>query len=171
MWDTGVQLRWQRQCHGGRVAVVASVDERDGDRYDRDELVDPDLTDDERLLLRLGLREWGGPARCTEELATAMGFRGALDMFSEGDRLSALIAAGEPMSRLDWCRTLIATEIVFVSNVMGSGQDWSITTGISDIETLSTLRGLQGKLAREAKVNWLVGHGLGTRHRAGSSLT
>jgi hypothetical protein len=142
---------------------MASMVNQGGGRYDPAELVGVDLSEDERRLLQYGLSEWGGPARCTEELARAMGFLGVEDLFAEGDRLRTSIAAGEPLSRLDWCRTLLATEIVFVSNVMGSGRDWSVTTGISDAETLETLRQVQSKLTREAHVKWMIGRGLGTR--------
>lgn len=126
-----------------------------------DELIAPELDPAERTLLRFGLSEWGGPARCTDELAMAMGFRNMLDVFSEGDRLRDALAAELPLSRLDWCRTLLATEIVFASNLVGSGRDWSITTGIPDAEALTTLRSVQRKLTRE--VRGLIGHGLGTR--------
>jgi hypothetical protein len=39
-----------------------------------------DLTDQERELLARGVIEWGGPARCTEELALAMGFASVADI-------------------------------------------------------------------------------------------
>lgn len=101
------------------------------------------LSDKERTMLRAGLREWGGPARCTEEMAVAMGFGGVEDLFTQGDRICEALAAGQPLSRTDWTRALLATEIVFVSNVLGSGQDWETTTGLGDGETLTLLRALQ----------------------------
>ena len=52
-----------------------------------------------------------------------------------------------PLSRRDWARTLLATEIVFASDVLGSGVVRPITTGLDDVETLHSLRGLQIKLA------------------------
>jgi len=42
---------------------------------------------------------------------------------------------------------LLATEIVFASNVMGSGTDWTDTTGLDDIRSIQVLWGLQRKLA------------------------
>jgi hypothetical protein len=119
-----------------------------------------DLTEDERAVLRAGLLEWGGPARCTEELAVGMGFASVGDLFAEGDRLRAALANYEPMSRLDWARTLLATEIVFASDLVGSGWDWSITTGFSDDHTLAVLRGLQRKLIGSLRP--IVGNGLGS---------
>ncbi|WP_297627024.1 hypothetical protein [Nocardia sp.] len=40
---------------------------------DSDHLIEIDLSDDERDVLRCGLSEWGGPARCSDALAVAMG--------------------------------------------------------------------------------------------------
>lgn len=90
------------------------------------------LTDQERYVLGSGLVEWGGPARCTEELAIAMGFRSVADLFTESDRLIRLLEEGGPMSAFDWARMHLATEIVFASDVVGSGADWVHTVGISD---------------------------------------
>ncbi len=42
----------------------------------------------------------------------------------------------------------MSTEVVFASDVVGSGLDWPITTGITDEETIRLLRGLQRKLPR-----------------------
>lgn len=119
------------------------------------------LTDDERELLRCGLREWGGPARCTEEFARALGFDSVSDLFVQGDRLRHALRASDPLTPLDWARTLLATETVFASRVVGAGADWPITTGFSDQESLQLLRTVQKKLAR--LVRPVVGNGLGTR--------
>ncbi|MET8774534.1 hypothetical protein ABZV58_05860 [Nocardia sp. NPDC004654] len=113
---------------------------------DSDHLVSIELLDMEREVLSCGLREWGGPARCTDALAAAMGFRNVEDLFEEGRRLRPLLIDGEPMSAKDWRRTVIATEFAFASDVFGSGTDWSITTGFSDAETIKILRGLQRKI-------------------------
>ncbi|QBS46279.1 hypothetical protein DMB37_29090 [Nocardia sp. CS682] len=106
-----------------------------------------DLSEDERELLRCGLSEWGGPANCTDALAVAMGFQTVADLFQEGRRLRTALIAEEPLTARDWRRTLVATEFVFASDVFGSGQDWSITTGLSDETTVKTLRRVQRKLA------------------------
>jgi hypothetical protein len=127
------------------------------------ELTDPvdiTLTDEERHLLRSGLSDWGGPAMCTEELAVAMGFRSVEDLFAESGRLWESIGRSEPLTPRDWTRTLLATEIVFASDVIGSGSDWSATTGLSDERTIRLLRGVQGKLiglARDALHRGLLG--------------
>ena len=120
-----------------------------------------DLTDRETAVLRSGLDEWGGPARVTQELAVAMGFEDQADLFRDGDRLIEALQAREPLSALDWARTILATEIVFASNLVGSGRDWAITTGLSDAETLASLREIQRKVPRA--VYAVFGRELGTR--------
>ena len=121
-----------------------------------------DLDAGERRLLRWGIIEWGGPTRCTEEMAVAMGFRDVQDLFDSTGRLAESIASGGPLTALDWLRVLLATEIVWASNTMGSGLDWSSTSGISDEESLATLRSVQRKLSG---VGTLVGRALGTPYR------
>lgn len=119
------------------------------------------LSDEERELLRCGLLEWSGPARGTEEFAVAMGFPGLDGLLQEGKRIRARLASGESLEPIDWARALLATEVAFASDVVGSGHDWSITTGFSDEETVRILRSIQRKLART--VIPLIGNSLGTR--------
>lgn len=109
-------------------------------------LVQVDLTKDERRVLEMGLIEWGGPAACTNEMALAMGFAGVGDPFDDGSRLANSIRDGAPLTPRDWTRALLATEIVFASNVLGSGLDWRSTTGFDDVVTIGLLRSLQRKL-------------------------
>lgn len=90
-----------------------------------------------------------------------MGFQDQADLFNDGDRLIAMLETSDPMTPLDWARTILATEIVFASNLVGSGRDWSITTGFSDSETLASLREIQGKVPRA--VYAVFGRELGTR--------
>ena len=104
------------------------------------------LTDDERKLLWRGLREWGGPASPTEAMAVAMGFRDVSDLLTEGSRIMADISERHPMPRADWRRALLATEIVFASDVVGAGVEWFTVTGMQDEETIRMLRSIQRKL-------------------------
>ncbi|MFE3189893.1 hypothetical protein ACFXHA_12850 [Nocardia sp. NPDC059240] len=124
---------------------------------DSDHLVEIDLSDDERDVLRCGLNEWGGPARCSDALAVAMDFESVADLYEQGRRLRSALIANEPLSARDWRRSLLATEFVFASDVFGSGLDWSITTGFSDEQTIAILRGLQRKLGRALR-QALYGH-------------
>ncbi|MBX9978268.1 MAG: hypothetical protein K2Z76_01700 [Mycobacterium gordonae] len=111
-----------------------------------DELVAVELTKDETYLLWHGLLEWGGPAYCTEVMAIAMGFKSVDDIWRQFDRLTVLLDRGQPLSRTDWTRTLLATEICWASDVLGAGVDWAIV-GPDDMWTIGTLRGLQRKLS------------------------
>jgi hypothetical protein len=89
-----------------------------------------------------------------------MGFNSVDAFFEDGPRLEAAIVDGSPLSLIDWARALVATEIVFASNVFGGGRDWLPVTGWSDERTIQILRQVQRKLLR---VKLVVGHGLGTR--------
>ncbi|MFF3098186.1 hypothetical protein [Streptomyces cyaneofuscatus] len=119
------------------------------------------LTDEESRLLQLGLIEWCGPARSTEEFAVAMGFDGTEDLHYRSLRIRAALIAREALEPMDWARALLATELAFASDVVGSGYEWSTTTGWSDETTVRVLRSTQLKLIRT--VAPLVGQGLGTR--------
>jgi hypothetical protein len=116
------------------------------------------LSDEEVRLLQRGLLEWAGPARCTEEFAIGMGFSGVSDLLACGRRIRSLLDQRECLESIDWARSLLATEIAFASDVMGSGCEWATTTGLSDEVTIKKLRAIQRKL--RAKVND-VSHDLG----------
>jgi hypothetical protein len=112
-------------------------------------------------LLGVGLIEWGGVAYCTNEFAVAMGFDSAQSMPIACRRIrKELIECGSLESN-DWIRSLLATEVAFVSDVVGSGYEWSTTTGWLDEETVLTLRTVQRKLAKI--IGPLVGTSFGTR--------
>ncbi|MDT3395093.1 hypothetical protein RKE29_00195 [Streptomyces sp. B1866] len=119
------------------------------------------MTEKELKVLRCGLLEWSGSARGTEEFAVAMGFSSLAELLRESKRIRSALAQGEGLEPVDWARVLLATEVAFVSDVVGSGHDWSITTGFSDEEAVKILRSVQRKLART--VLPLIGHYLGTR--------
>lgn len=133
----------------------------DSGTCDPEAIVEVGLTPSERALLRRGLLEWGGPAKCTEELAIAMGFAGLDGLRSEGRRIANQVREGEALTRLDLLRALLATEFVFISDSVGSGGDWSSTVGMSDVDTITVLRGLQRKTT--SHVRCLLGKGLGSR--------
>jgi hypothetical protein len=112
-----------------------------------DELIQVDLTPAEQDLLVQGLSQWGGPASPTDELARAIGFQSTQDLWrGKGRELRDALRLGKPLTRQDWRRTLLATEIVFVSDVVGAGTDWPFTTGLSDQETITVLRTIQKKI-------------------------
>ncbi|MFI7641700.1 hypothetical protein [Nonomuraea sp. NPDC049400] len=115
---------------------------------DQQRLVTVDLDDRERAFLRAALLDWGGPARPTQEFAVAMGFADAGQLASDTRSLWKRIDRESALSIDDWRRVLLAAEVVFVSDVVGSGLDWRFTSGFSDEESIAILRGLQRKMPR-----------------------
>jgi hypothetical protein len=109
--------------------------------------VEEGLTPEERDVLIAGLVQWGGPARMTDEVATVVGFESASAFYSDIQRIRRQIEGGQLLPT-DARRALVATEIVFVSDVIGAGVEWETVTGMSDVETLRLLRRLQRKLIK-----------------------
>lgn len=112
------------------------------------ERVEVSFDDEELRFLRAALLDWGGPARPTDEIAVALGFTTA-DQVSQGTwELWQRIEQDRTLATEDWRRVLLAVEIVFASDVVGSGLDWATTSGIPDEESIAILRRLQRKLPR-----------------------
>ncbi|MEW1693873.1 hypothetical protein ACIQOF_39180 [Streptomyces sp. NPDC091265] len=109
------------------------------------------LTEDETRLLRRALLEWGGPARCSDQLAVGIGFTDAQDLVDRTDLLRDALGDDTPLSPADWARVLLATEIVFVSDLAGTGVEWPTTTGLADEPTIRMLRSVQRKLGRTVR--------------------
>jgi hypothetical protein len=113
-----------------------------------DELTGVDLTDDERRVLRFGLLMWsGGPAWMTDEIARAIWFDDREDFNEQRDRLWDAIEAQKPLSPRDWHRALAATELGYISWVLGAAGDWPMVSGIEDHTALDHIRPIQKKLA------------------------
>lgn len=102
-----------------------------------------ELSDEERKLLWQGLGQWGGPADLTDAMAVAMGFASTAGFFEEEERLSAALEEKAALPPADWRRILLATEIVFASDIVGAGYEWQTVTGLDDESTLRILRRLQ----------------------------
>ncbi len=113
---------------------------------DPGEIIEVGLSGAERRVLSRGLMEWGGPAHCTGAMAVAMGFSSVPSLLAEGRQIASVLESGRPLTRRDWTRALLATEIVFISDVLGSGTEWPTTTGLDDAGTLQSLRSIQRKL-------------------------
>ncbi len=77
-----------------------------------------------------------------------MGFSGAQVLLGRCRRLSAALTDDARLSAADWARTLLVSEIVFVSDLAVSGVEWQTTTGRGDEATIRTLRSIQRKLAK-----------------------
>ena len=116
---------------------------------EHEEPISVEPTERGRALLVRGLTEWGGPAQASPQLAVAMGFTGVEDLVhGDGVRIQEALRHHRPLSRTDWNRALLATEIAFASDVMGSGSDWETTSGWSDEETIWLLREVQSTIPR-----------------------
>ena len=122
----------------GEITGVVDIDDTEG----QEPLRNFDLSDEQRRLLRVGLNEWGGPSRCTEAMAKALGFVSVQDLFDNTSRIIERIGLREPLSETDWARVLLATEVCFSSS-LGSTIDWEITTGFTDEDTIRLIRELQ----------------------------
>lgn len=114
-----------------------------GDNRKPDEVVTVSLTKDQIQLLVHGLVAWDGPARSSEEMARAMGFNDGDHLSEDRKRIAADVRSGRALTRRDWTRALLATEVAFASDVVGSGIEWSTATGMDDDATLRVLRGIQ----------------------------
>jgi hypothetical protein len=77
-----------------------------------------------------------------------MGFDSVADLDAQRPRLLTAIRDAQPLSRDDWRRVQLLTEVVFASDVVGSGFEWEATTGLADEDTIRVLRGIQRKLVR-----------------------
>jgi hypothetical protein len=88
-----------------------------------------------------------------------MGFGSVDGLFAETDRLVRSLDEHEPLSAVDWVRVLRSTEVVFASDVVGSGTDWVHTVGVTDVETITLLRAVQNKIP----ISGVVGIAFGTR--------
>ena len=113
-----------------------------------DEAVAVELDDDERAFLRAALLDWGGPTNPTDEIAVALGSRDAASLSADTRALWKRFEAEGALSTDAWRQVLLAVEVVFVSDVVGSGLDWPITSGFSDADSIRILRGLQRRLPR-----------------------
>lgn len=98
--------------------------------------------------LMRGFLEWSGPANCTEEMARAIGFESKNDLWNHNAIFRASIVERDGLNSRDWRRLLLAVEIVFASDVIGSGLDWHTTTGWSDSSSIEILRSIQRKMIR-----------------------
>lgn len=144
------ETKWEPR-ESGEVPTASTTEDRGlrGSSGSADDAVlDLDLTDNERELLRRGLQEWGGPAHCTDAMAVTMGFSSVAEVLSRGEDIAVQIQQRQNLTAADWQRALMATDIAFASDVVGSGVEWSITTGFADEETVSLLRSVQRKLVR-----------------------
>jgi hypothetical protein len=77
-----------------------------------------------------------------------MGFTDTAELFDSYNKFREMLESTGELPAEDWIRLLLSVEIVFASDVVGSGLDWSITTGYSDAESIAMLRTIQVKILR-----------------------
>jgi hypothetical protein len=80
-----------------------------------------------------------------------MGFESEADLLDRCASFKAALVKDTPIAPADWARILIAVELVFISDLAGSGVDWQTTTGFTDAATVETLRLIQRKLVRTVR--------------------
>ncbi|WP_335329444.1 hypothetical protein [Mycobacterium kyogaense] len=120
----------------------------------KQDVVAINLADDERTLLLAGLLEFGGPAMGSRVVAPIVGAANLDQFFELTDRLRASIAAGEPLSGLDWTRALVLTEICWASDVLGAASDFGMN--LTDDGAVRALRSLQRKIVTGERVTLLL---------------
>jgi hypothetical protein len=123
------------------------------------ELVDVDLTADQREFIAKALRQWA-PQWALSASGKPFPFE-ALGL-STGEELSQLalrlgqaVEHGQPLTDPDWARALYLTECCWASSLIGLGPDFAAATGLSDADALSMLRRLQRKIGGAERANLL----------------
>jgi hypothetical protein len=108
--------------------------------------VDLGLSRDELSFITDGLGQWGGPAQPQSQSAAIAGFEDVDDMGRATERLRRSLRTGEPLTRRDWRRVVVLTELIFGSDTFGAGVEWETVTGRDEIADLALLREVQRKL-------------------------
>ncbi|WP_156664667.1 hypothetical protein [Mycobacterium sp. 852002-51057_SCH5723018] len=86
------------------------------------DLVEIELTDDEREFMVLALNEYAGTAQHTYMLlCPVLGQSDKHQWFQLTTRLKEAIKNKAPLSDLDWARAMFLTDISFGSTLVGSG--------------------------------------------------
>jgi hypothetical protein len=117
-------------------------------------LVDEDLTDGERRFMFLLLNEYDGPAkRAYQLLCPVIGLSNEDEWDRLIHRLMTAIQNKEPLSDLDWARTLFLAEISYGSSLVGSGLDFGTSR---DSDWIALLRSIQRKIGSYQRFRLLV---------------
>jgi hypothetical protein len=119
------------------------------------DLIEIDLTEDERFLIFHGLNEYSGLAKDGKPLLASLFGTSTVDEFNAlVYRLRAAIEDREPLSELDWARALLLTEICWGSDLLGAGPEFE--TNIDDEKALPLLRSLQYKISNSHRRQLLI---------------
>jgi hypothetical protein len=125
------------------------------------ELIDIDLTADQRDFVAKALHQWAPgwalSASGKPFPVQALGSSTPEELSDLALRLAQAVRHGEPLTDLDWARALYLTECCWASSLIGLGPDFVVATGLSDADGLSMLRRLQRKLGGAQRANLLFG--------------
>ena len=113
-----------------------------------------ELTRVERDLLAQGVLQWGGPARPSAALATALHVASVDALVDAGMRLCDKLRGTDTLSEEEMIFALVSTELNFASDRWGAGYEWATVSGYSDEETITLLRRLQVKLVAVGGRPW-----------------
>lgn len=101
---------------------------------------------DEREFFARTLEQCGGPAQVTDALAAFIGFTDAGDMVKRCYGIADRVRRDGRIDAADLERGQLACEILFSSDIYGSGLDWVATTGLEDADAIGLLRRIQVKM-------------------------
>jgi hypothetical protein len=123
------------------------------------DLVTVDLTDEQRTFVVKALHQW----RPQWSLSTtgkpfpfqALSLSSAEELSELALRLAEAVEREQPLTDLDWARTLFLVECCWGSSLIGLGRYFSAATGLSDADALSALRRIQDKIGDVEHANLL----------------
>jgi hypothetical protein len=87
-----------------------------------------------------------GPAHVTDALAVFVGFADANDMVRRCYDMAGRVRSDGRIEDLDLQRGQLACEILYSSDIYGSGLDWVAVTGLDDADAIGLLRRIQVKM-------------------------
>lgn len=109
-------------------------------------LISLEFDHDVREFFARALEESGGPAHVTDAMAVFVGFADANDMIKRCNDVADRVRREGRIAGDDLKRSQLACEILFSSDICGSGLDWEVTTRFGDAGAIVLLRRVQVKL-------------------------
>ncbi|SDD15675.1 hypothetical protein [Glycomyces harbinensis] len=101
---------------------------------------------EEREFFARALEESSGPAHISNALAAFIGFADADSMVKRCEELANQVRQYDRIDETDLARSQLACEILFSSDIHGSGLDWEATSGFDDRDAIQLLRQIQVKM-------------------------
>lgn len=119
------------------------------------DLIAIDLSEGERRLMYHGLNEYSGLAQYRKRMLVPLFGTSDIEEFNALIyRPRDAVEKAEPLSDLDWTRTLLLTEISWGSDLLGAGTDFG--TNIDDLDALPLSRSLQYKISNYRRRQLLI---------------